>query len=181
MGRACLNIRSLCAKPVSIVIQTTPDKSVRSTHLVAESRAAGIEHVVISLSDMDTMAERFRAAGAEVRLLGMRPGAPNPLPLLRLTKWIVEARPDIVQTWMYHADIFGRCRRVAGSPGVPASRASSPACARMGCPSNGSAHRQGRGPAQVAGTPLRLGVQPDARFGDLLRQRGIQDTRGLRL
>jgi glycosyltransferase involved in cell wall biosynthesis len=76
-------------------------------NLVCESRAAGIEHVVISLSDMDTMAERFRAAGAEVRLLGMRPGAPNPLLLIRLTKWVVDARPDIVQTWMYHADIFG--------------------------------------------------------------------------
>jgi glycosyltransferase involved in cell wall biosynthesis len=76
-------------------------------NLVSESREAGVRHLVISLSSADAMAERLRAAGAEVRLLGMRPGIPNPLHLVRLTQWIVAARPDIVQTWMYHADLLG--------------------------------------------------------------------------
>ena len=76
-------------------------------NLVLESRSTGNSHVIISLSGLDTMADRFRAAGAEVEFLGMRSGIPDPLLLLRLAKWIVDARPDIVQTWMYHADIFG--------------------------------------------------------------------------
>lgn len=76
-------------------------------NLVSESRTAGETHVVISLSAIDKMADRLRAAGAEVRFLGMRSGVPNPLLLIRLARWIVEARPDVVQTWMYHADIFG--------------------------------------------------------------------------
>src|SRR4051812_9348564 len=54
-------------------------------NLVSESREAGVRHLVISLSSADAMAERLRAAGAEVRLLGMRPGIPNPLHLVRLT------------------------------------------------------------------------------------------------
>lgn len=76
-------------------------------NLVSESRSTGGTHVIISLSSLDIMAERLRAAGAEVRLLGMRPGIPNPLLLIRLARWIVKANPDVVQTWMYHADIFG--------------------------------------------------------------------------
>ncbi|WP_244438800.1 glycosyltransferase [Paraburkholderia dilworthii] len=76
-------------------------------NLVSESRNAGGTHVVISLSSMDTMADRLRAAGAEVRFLGMRRGVPNPLLLIRLARWIVDARPDVVQTWMYHADVVG--------------------------------------------------------------------------
>jgi glycosyltransferase involved in cell wall biosynthesis len=76
-------------------------------NLVSESRSAGGTHVIISLSSLDIMADRLRAAGAEVRLLGMRPGIPNPLLLIRLARWIVQANPDVVQTWMYHADIFG--------------------------------------------------------------------------
>lgn len=76
-------------------------------NLVLESRSTGNSHVIISLSGLDTIADRFRAAGAEVEFLGMRSGIPDPRLLLRLAKWIADAKPDIVQTWMYHADIFG--------------------------------------------------------------------------
>ncbi|SAL77671.1 glycosyl transferase [Caballeronia choica] len=76
-------------------------------NLVSESRTSGGTHVIISLSSLDTMADRLRAAGAEVKFLGMQPGIPNPLFLIRLARWIVDASPDVVQTWMYHADIFG--------------------------------------------------------------------------
>jgi glycosyltransferase involved in cell wall biosynthesis len=76
-------------------------------NLVLESRTAGDTHLVISLSPLDVMAERLRGAGAEVKFLGMRQGAPNPLLLVKLARWIVDARPDVVQTWMYHGDIFG--------------------------------------------------------------------------
>jgi len=75
--------------------------------LIRESQVDGAEHLVVSLSSLDIMGDRIRALGVEVRVLGMRRGAPQPLLLWRMINWIVAFKPDIVQTWMYHADLFG--------------------------------------------------------------------------
>jgi glycosyltransferase involved in cell wall biosynthesis len=75
--------------------------------LIRESQGDGTEHMVISLSSFDLMADRIRTAGAEVRILGMLRGAPQPLLIGRMINWIVAFKPDVVQTWMYHADLFG--------------------------------------------------------------------------
>ena len=53
-----------------------------------------------------------------MRSLGMRPGRPNPVAVLRLAKWLREDRPDVIQTWMYHADLIGGlAAKLAG--GIP--------------------------------------------------------------
>jgi glycosyltransferase involved in cell wall biosynthesis len=75
--------------------------------LIRESQGDGTEHIVISLSSLDVMGDRIRSLGVEVRILGMQRGAPQPLLLGRMVKWIVAFKPDVVQTWMYHADLFG--------------------------------------------------------------------------
>lgn len=75
--------------------------------LIQASQGDGVQHTVISMSSLDTMGERIRALGVEVRLLGMSRSVPNPLSIIRLVRWIIELRPDVVQTWMYHADLFG--------------------------------------------------------------------------
>lgn len=75
--------------------------------LIRESQADGTEHMVISLSSFDLMADKIRTAGAKVRILGMLRGAPQPLLIGRMINWIVDFKPDIVHTWMYHADLFG--------------------------------------------------------------------------
>lgn len=62
---------------------------------------------VFSLTDEGPMADRIRALGVPVRTIGMRPGLPDPLGLIRLAGWLRAARPDLVQTWMYHADLLG--------------------------------------------------------------------------
>ncbi len=75
---------------------------------------------VISLTDIGPVGEKIQALGVPVRALGMgRSGLPNPRLVLRLTRWLREARPDIVQTWMYHADLVGTlAARMAGGPPV---------------------------------------------------------------
>ncbi len=65
------------------------------------------ENEVISLTGLGPMAERLEASGVRVRALGMRRGAPNPYHLLRLAQWLKESQPNVVQTWMYHADLIG--------------------------------------------------------------------------
>jgi glycosyltransferase involved in cell wall biosynthesis len=62
---------------------------------------------VVSLVDRGPMSEKIRMLGVPLRSLGMRPGRPHPLPVLRLARWLRQVRPNIMQTWMYHADLVG--------------------------------------------------------------------------
>lgn len=62
---------------------------------------------VISLTDIGPIGQRINALGIPVRALGMRRGIPNPFDLFRLSRWLKESRPDMIQTWMYHADLVG--------------------------------------------------------------------------
>ena len=75
--------------------------------LIRTSRDSGVRHTVISLSPEDTLAARIREAGAEVRILGMRPGAPGPGKFATLVRWLDELDPDVVQSWLYHGDLMG--------------------------------------------------------------------------
>ncbi len=73
------------------------------------------EQSVISLTGAGPVAEELRAAGVEVVALGMSPSRPNPLDLWRLTQLLQRWKPDVVQTWMYHADLVGGlAARLAG-------------------------------------------------------------------
>jgi glycosyltransferase involved in cell wall biosynthesis len=77
------------------------------------------ESEVISLIEPGPMAARLEAAGIRVRSLGMKRGSANPLHVLRLARWIKESQPNLVQTWMYHADLLGGlAARLAGKPVV---------------------------------------------------------------
>lgn len=62
---------------------------------------------VISLTDIGPVGREIAELGIPVRALGMKRGLPNPMLIFRLAKWLRSASPDIVQTWMYHADLIG--------------------------------------------------------------------------
>jgi glycosyltransferase involved in cell wall biosynthesis len=71
---------------------------------------------VVSLTGILDLANRIEATGARVRTLGMKKGAPNPLLVMRLAQWIREAKPDVIHTWMYHANLIGAfAARLAGN------------------------------------------------------------------
>ena len=62
---------------------------------------------VISLRDLGPLRDKIQSLGVPVRSLGMLPGRPNPVSLLRLAHWLRQDRPDVIQTWMYHANLIG--------------------------------------------------------------------------
>jgi len=73
------------------------------------------ENEIVSLTGILDLAERMQAIGVRVRTLGMKPNAPNPLLVMRLARWIRESKPDVIHTWMYHANLVGAlAARLAG-------------------------------------------------------------------
>lgn len=62
---------------------------------------------VISLTGRGPIADSIEALGIPVRVLHLSPSFPNPLAILRLARWLRADRPDLIQTWMYHADLVG--------------------------------------------------------------------------
>ena len=65
------------------------------------------ESKVISLTDIGSIGKKIQALGIQVMALGMRRGVPNPSATVRLVRWLRRDSPDLVQTWMYHADLIG--------------------------------------------------------------------------
>ena len=64
-------------------------------------------HRVISLRSLGTVGPAMEARGIEVEALGLSGPFGLPKVLRRLSRRIRELRPDIIQTWMYHADLIG--------------------------------------------------------------------------
>lgn len=74
----------------------------------------GTTHEVISLRGMGAVGARLQQAGIKVTSVDMM-GRSAPKAWLRLVKAIRRSRPDVVQTWLYHADVLGGlAARVAG-------------------------------------------------------------------
>ena len=65
------------------------------------------ENEIVSLTGILDLAEKMEGVGVPVRTLGMKRGVPNPLVVIRLAKWIRESKPDVIHTWMYHANLVG--------------------------------------------------------------------------
>lgn len=65
------------------------------------------KHVVISLLDSGKYRPMLEAAGIEVYGLGMKPGRLSVKGLVKLWRLLRSKQPDVVQTWMYHADFIG--------------------------------------------------------------------------
>jgi glycosyltransferase involved in cell wall biosynthesis len=73
----------------------------------SQGASSSYEHVVISLTDIGTVGAKLRDRGVHVVALQMKSFAGLPLAFLKLVGEIRKNRPDIVQTWMYHADLVG--------------------------------------------------------------------------
>lgn len=108
-----------------LILHVLPDLGVGGAELMmkrlVESHLGDprYEHRVVSLRSIGPVGAMLQAKGVGVEALGLQ-GAAGVVPtLLRLLRIIRSARPDIVQTWMYHSDLLGGlAARLAGCPRV---------------------------------------------------------------
>lgn len=70
-----------------------------------ETRSSPTSTPVVSLTEPTGWAHRFETLGVEIQSLGMQ-GA-NPGAVLRLARTVRDIQPDVVHTWMYHANLVG--------------------------------------------------------------------------
>lgn len=82
--------------------------------LISHSSAA-IKHRVISLTGEGPMAAKLRSIGVPVEPARFSMGPVLPVRIAQLGRSLKASHPDIVQTWMYHSDLFGGlAARLAG-------------------------------------------------------------------
>ena len=113
---------SECHRPISILFLVTgliADGAERMLYrLISRMDRKRFVVTVVNMADVGSLGEQIRALGVPLRSLGMRPGVPNPMSILRLSRWLRQNPPDVIQTWMYHADLLGGlAAKLAG--GIP--------------------------------------------------------------
>ena len=100
-----------------------PEKPIQITHLITGLGAGGAELMllrllkgtdrarfepeVISMMRAGPLAKQIEELGIPVRSLHLQRAHPNPLGLLTLTRWLRARRPQVLATWMYHANFLG--------------------------------------------------------------------------
>lgn len=87
--------------------------------LLEQMEPARFRSRVISLTDSGTMGRAIEGLGVPVETCGMKPGRLAPGGFRRLLAFLRKDRPQIVQTWLYHADLLGGIAgKMAGVPHV---------------------------------------------------------------
>lgn len=77
------------------------------TRLVTRMEALDIAQGVISMTGPGTFGPAITAAGVPLHDLGMARGRLDPRAVGRLVGLLRRERPDVLMTWLYHADLLG--------------------------------------------------------------------------
>jgi glycosyltransferase involved in cell wall biosynthesis len=99
------------------------NKPFAIAHLITELNMGGAEEMlyklvtsmdprrfrctVISMTDRGSVGEKIVAAGIPLFELGMAPGRPSLSGLYKIYSLLKQESVDILQTWLYHADLLG--------------------------------------------------------------------------
>jgi glycosyltransferase involved in cell wall biosynthesis len=75
--------------------------------LVARMDKGRFDNVVVSLTQDGPIGEQIRANGGRTRIVNMSRALPTPAAFWRLYRLLRQERPAVLQTWLYHADLFG--------------------------------------------------------------------------
>jgi glycosyltransferase involved in cell wall biosynthesis len=75
--------------------------------LLSATDPARFRSTVVCMTGGGPMAERIAGLGAPVHALGMPPGRPTLGGVRALLRLLARERPQVLQTWMYHADLLG--------------------------------------------------------------------------
>jgi glycosyltransferase involved in cell wall biosynthesis len=82
--------------------------------LVSRLDRSAFRPEVVSLTQDGPVGQRIRDAGVPVTALGLRRNPTAATGLASLRRLLAERRPDLVQTWLYHADLLGGLAARAG-------------------------------------------------------------------
>ncbi|MCB5161510.1 glycosyltransferase family 4 protein [Marinomonas algarum] len=74
---------------------------------LATSNESKFEHLVISLMDAGKYGSMLEDFGVKVYCLNMSNGILGLLNVFRIFSIVRKVKPDVVQTWMFHGDLFG--------------------------------------------------------------------------
>lgn len=77
------------------------------TRLVRAMDPSAAEHLVISMTDEGPLGAALARDGYRVRSLGLQRGQARPGALLALGRLLREWQADLLETWLYHADLLG--------------------------------------------------------------------------
>jgi glycosyltransferase involved in cell wall biosynthesis len=81
--------------------------------LVDRLSQRGFESVIITLTDVGEIGRELRDSGFEVIALNWRSGSFSPVGFIKLVRMLRHLKPQILQTWMYHADLIGALARMS--------------------------------------------------------------------
>jgi glycosyltransferase involved in cell wall biosynthesis len=85
--------------------------------LVGRMDRSRFANSVVVLRRLPAVRRQVSTQKVPVHCLEMRPGIPNPFAVARLLRIVRSERPQVMQTWMYHADLLGLAvSRLAGVP-----------------------------------------------------------------
>jgi glycosyltransferase involved in cell wall biosynthesis len=133
-GASCAERRLASVGPLLVSLMSTPaPRPIRVLHLITDLDSGGaemmlarlvsahdrarVDPIVISLSGRGSIAEQIEKADVPVYAVGMRGNTVSARSWWQLVRLLRRLKPDIVQTWLYHADFAGL---LAGSmAGVP--------------------------------------------------------------
>jgi glycosyltransferase involved in cell wall biosynthesis len=81
----------------------------------ADSNNKSAQHCVVSLTSLGKVGQQLQSTGTRVYALGLRGVLRIPAVFWHLIGLLRREQPDVVQTWMYHADLIGGlAARLAG-------------------------------------------------------------------
>ena len=77
------------------------------------------QHIVISMMDDGKYGAHLKQSGIVLHCLNLKSGRVSLSGLWVLFKLLRQYKPDVVQTWMYHADLIGGLIRPGAGLQVP--------------------------------------------------------------
>lgn len=108
MGERSSDIDSMQNKLIHLITGlNTGGAEMMLYKLLSKINRTKFDVSVISLTDVGPIGKKIEELGIPVMGLGMKRGIPNPFFLFKLAKILKREKPDILQTWMYHADLMG--------------------------------------------------------------------------
>ncbi len=106
--------QSVAARSIVFVVNilTHGGAEVQVVRLAIGLKRRGWDVAVVAMVQPDSLEDQLREGGVELYCLGMTPGVPNPLAILKLRRFLRSRRPQVVHSHILHANLLSRVTRL---------------------------------------------------------------------